>query len=188
MAAIDANPGLLSDFEQSNTFITDSATSKIIIGDEREFFMNNLRRELKPEDAPDFADVIGSASGSGSANETGTPLADLADLSSTVDMFENITVETVKGKRGRIYRTFSDGKQSLTIVQFQTVRGVLVCVCDNLMPYEEFLRLGCISTNAEGVMVACADPHTYEFRNTTMPLLITALQVCGGTVFAGEEA
>lgn len=186
MAAIDANPGLLSDFEQSNTFITDSATTKIIIGDEREFFMNNLRRELKPEDAPDFADVIGS--GAGSTNETGTPLADLADLSTPVDMFENITVETVKGKRGRMYRTFSDGKQSLTVVQFQTVRGALVCVCDNLMPYEEFLRIGYISTNADGVMVACADPHTYEFRNTTMPLLVTALQVCGGTAFTGEEA
>ena len=78
MAAIDANPGLLGDLEPGNTFITDSSATKVIIGDEREFFMNNLRRELKPEDAPDFADVIGS----GSTNETGTPLADLADLSS----------------------------------------------------------------------------------------------------------
>ena len=165
MAAIEPDP-------PSNTFMSEVGFNQSTrLMDDREFFMSKLRNELRPE----------QDSASTNVEVTGTPLVDL--VPSDVEAYESSTVEVRKGMQDRTYITVAMGERSLTSMICETASGKLVCVNDTVLPLDVFSELTCIHKVTDSVLEAehhiRALGKTYVFRNTSVSLLLLAIQSCG---------
>ena len=175
MAAIsDTDTGLLGGaFEPQNTFLTSAADTahRDKVMEEREFFMNNLRRELKPEGPPlDFdVDVVGAGLDIGC--DEGTPLADLE----VTPLNSGIQTEVINDKNNVSRITIRDSTDTTTVVIFTLRRTVMVSINNTVLPWAEMLAASYIHLGNFGEVVAESDKRSYVFKNTTVQHMIEAL-------------
>lgn len=175
MASIeDTDSGLLGvGFEPKNTFVTNKTTEAFRdnVMEEREFFLNNLRRELKPEGASaDFgADIIGSGIDIG--GEEGTPLADLE----VTPLHTESHTEIVHDRNDVTRITIRDSATTTSVVIFMLRRSVMVSVNDTVMPWSDLLAASYIHVGEFGHVIAESEKRAYVFKNTTVAHMIDAL-------------
>ena len=175
MASIsDADTGLLGNaFEPQNTFLTNAAADvhRDKVMEEREFFMNNLRRELKPEGPPLEFDVDVVGAGIDIGNDEGTPLADLE----ITPLNSGIHTEVVNDKNNVTRITIRDSADMTVVVIFTLRRTVMVSINDTVLPWAELLAASYIHLDKFGDVIAESEKRSYVFKNTSVQHMIEAL-------------
>ena len=175
MASIsDADAGLLGNaFEPKNVFLTNAAADahRDKVMEEREFFMNNLRRELKPEGPPLEFDVDVVGAGLDIGGDEGTPLADLE----VTPLHSGIQTEVINDKKNVTRITIREGADTTNVAIFTLRRIVMVSINDTVLPWSELLAASYIHLGNYGEVVAESEKRPYVFKNTTVQHMIEAL-------------
>ena len=175
MASIsDADAGLLGNaFEPKNVFLTNAAADahRDKVMEEREFFMNNLRRELKPEGPPLEFDIDVVGAGLDIGGDEGTPLADLE----VTPLHSGIQTEVINDKKNVTHITIRDGADTTNVAIFTLRRIVMVSINDTVLPWSELLAASYIHLGNYGEVVAESEKRPYVFKNTTVQHMIEAL-------------